>query len=108
MGTNYLSNTGNEICQSREKFPANGAYGAIGRKFSIGKYDKLMLSLEFASREEKQPGDVIHLDLKGPLEDVGYEGSKYAAIFVDEASRFTLHYVLSHIMQGKSRCLPCL
>ena len=58
---------------------------------------------DLASREEKQPGDVIHLDLKGPLEDVGYEGSKYAAIFVDEASRFTLHYVLSHKDQVVSR-----
>ena len=54
----------------------------------VAKLRKLPITAQ-ATRDAVQPGAIIHCDLKGPL-DVSYNGSRWAAVFVDQATRATV------------------
>jgi hypothetical protein len=40
-----------------------------------------------AERSTVKPGEVIHVDIKGPIEDAAYNRAKFALVVVDEATR---------------------
>ena len=42
---------------------------------------------DLAERETVRPGQIIHCDIKGPLEHTGYNKARYALVVVDEATR---------------------
>lgn len=46
---------------------------------------------KLAARDPKlRPGEIIHMDLKGPLPELSVSGAVLAAVFVDEATRWTV------------------
>jgi transposase InsO family protein len=73
-----------EVCQSSKQ-----------RKEPIGK---------LAARPSAHPGRVIHCDIKGPIEDAAYNGSRFAIVFIDEATR----YMITREMVSKDQCVKAL
>ena len=57
-----------------------------------------------AARSDVQPGQIIHCDIKGPVENVAYNGAKYALILVDEATRITV----AREMKSKDQCVSAI
>ena len=54
------------------------------------KLKKVPIAAQAARDPNVAPGQVIHMDIKGPIETKAYNGATYSAIFVDEATRWTV------------------
>jgi hypothetical protein len=53
------------------------------------------------SKLEKNPGDLIHTDICGPISPTGLNGEKYFISFIDDATRYSVVYTI----QKKSEAL---
>lgn len=57
-----------------------------------------------AHREPVQPGAIIHVDIKGPVDEPSMTGAKLAIVFVDQCTRYTVVKEL----QSKDQCVLAL